>query len=71
MAEEIKSPMAGKVISILVSVGDTVEEDDDIMLLEAMKMETTVFSSADGTVTEIKVQPGDKVDEDQTVIIVE
>ena len=71
MAEEIKSPMAGKVISILVSVGDTVEEDDDIMLLEAMKMETTVFSSADGTVKEIKVQPGDKVDEDQTVIIVE
>lgn len=71
MAEEIKSPMAGKVISILVSVGDTIEEDDDIMLLEAMKMETTVFSSADGTVKEIKVQPGDKVDEEQTVMIVE
>ena len=71
MAEEIKSPMAGKVISILVSVGDTIEEDDDIMLLEAMKMETTVFSSADGTVKEIKVQPGDKVDEEQTVMILE
>lgn len=71
MAEEIKSPMAGKVISILVSAGDTIEEDDDIMLLEAMKMETTVYSSADGTVKEIKVKPGDKVDEDQTVMIVE
>ena len=71
MAEEIKSPMAGKVISILVSAGDTVEEDDDIMLLEAMKMETTVYSSADGTVREIMVKPGEKVDEDQTLMIVD
>ncbi len=71
MAEEIKSPMAGKVISILVSAGDTVEEDDDIMLLEAMKMETTVYSSADGTIKEIMVKPGDKVDEDQTLMIVD
>jgi len=71
MAEEIKSPMAGKVISILVGEGDTLEEDDDIMLLEAMKMETTVYSTADGTVKEIKVKPGDMVDEDQTVMVLD
>ena len=71
MAEEITSPMAGKVISILVDAGDTVQEDDEIMLLEAMKMETTVYASADGKVSEIKVKPGDSVEEDQVVMILE
>jgi biotin carboxyl carrier protein len=71
MAEEITAPLAGKVISIAVNVGDAVEEDDEIMILEAMKMETSVYASADGTVKEIKVKPGDSVEEDDLLMVLE
>lgn len=71
MAEQIRAPMAGKVISVLVSPGDTVEEDDEIMVLEAMKMETSVYASAGGTIAEIKVKPGDNVDEDDILMTLE
>ena len=40
----IDSPMAEKVLEINVAVGDTIAEDDEIMVLEAMKMENPVFS---------------------------
>jgi len=71
MAEEIKAPLAGKVISLSVKVGDTIEEDDEIMILEALKMETSVYASADGTVREIKVRPGDSVEEDDLLLVLE
>lgn len=40
--EEIKAMMAGNVWKVLVSVGDTVEEDQDIVILESMKMEIPI-----------------------------
>lgn len=71
MAEEINAPLAGKVVSITVDVGDAVEEDDEIMVLEALKMETSVYASADGKVKEIKVKPGDQVEEDDLLMVLE
>ncbi|MFW6334393.1 MAG: biotin/lipoyl-containing protein [Desulfosalsimonas sp.] len=71
MAEEIKAPLAGKVISVLVEVGDSVEEDEEIMVLEAMKMETSVYSTAEGKVSQIRVRPGDSVEEDDILMTVE
>lgn len=71
MAEEIKAPMAGKVISVLVNEGDTVEEDEEILVLEAMKMETSVYSTADGKVKELRVKTGDSVEEDDVLMILE
>jgi acetyl-CoA carboxylase biotin carboxyl carrier protein len=71
MSEEIRSPLAGKVWTITVKEGDTVEEDDEIMVLEAMKMETPVYSSIDGTVKEIKVKKGDSVEEDDVLVVIE
>lgn len=71
MAEEIKAPMAGKVISVMVNEGDTVEEDEEIMVLEAMKMETSVYSTADGKVKELRVKTGDSVEEDDVLMILE
>ncbi|MFW6011892.1 MAG: biotin/lipoyl-containing protein [Desulfosalsimonas sp.] len=71
MAEEIKAPLAGKVVSILVSQGDSVEEDEEIMVLEAMKMETSVYSTADGKVSEIRVKTGDTVEEDDVLMVLE
>ena len=71
MTEEIKAPLAGKVVSITVEVGDQLEEDDEIMVLEALKMETSVYASADGKVKEIKVKPGDSVEEDDLLMLLE
>ena len=57
----IDSPMAGKVLEINVAVGDTIAEDDEIMVLEAMKMENPVFADVGGVVKEIKVKAGQTV----------
>jgi len=57
----IYAPMAGKLLSINVNVGDKVEQDDEIATLEAMKMELQVFSTADGTVASIDAVAGSNV----------
>ena len=44
MVEDVAAPLAGKVLSIAVAVGDAVEEDDELLVLEAMKMETVVYA---------------------------
>ncbi|MDP6579139.1 MAG: acetyl-CoA carboxylase biotin carboxyl carrier protein subunit [Vicinamibacterales bacterium] len=64
MAEDVVAPLAGKVLSVAVGVGDRVEEDDEVLVLEAMKMETVVYAPCDGEVTVIKVKEGDQVEED-------
>ncbi len=48
MRTEVKAPMGGKVISILVNVRDQVEENDEVAVLEAMKMELPVVSTTSG-----------------------
>lgn len=68
MAEiEIKSEIAGKVWQIEAEVGQSVEEDDPVVILESMKMEIPVGAPADGKVTEILVEKDEAVAEGQTV----
>ena len=64
MAEDVLAPLAGKVLSIAVAVGDVVDEDDEVLVIEAMKMETVVYAPAAGRVTALRVSVGDQVDED-------
>lgn len=71
MAQEILAPLAGKVFKLLVQAGDAVEEDEEVIIIEAMKMETPVFAPGDGTIKEIKVNVGDTVDEDDVLAIME
>lgn len=61
MAEMIASDMAANVWKILVSPGDVVEEDDTLLILEAMKMEIPVTADDAGTVLEVLVAEGDSV----------
>lgn len=68
---EISSEITGSVWRIEVSVGDQVEEDDELIILESMKMEIPVLSGIDGTVKEIKVEEGDTVTEGTVIIVVE
>jgi acetyl-CoA carboxylase biotin carboxyl carrier protein len=68
---EITAPMAGKVIDIKVSIGDAVQEDDEVAIIEAMKMEMPILTYTGGTVKEIKVDKGSSVEADQVIIIIE
>jgi len=71
MAEEVRAPLAGNIWEVTVEVGDTVEEDDELVIIEALKMENPVYSPCEGTVKEIAVAKGDQVDEDDLLMIIE
>ena len=57
----IRSPMPGRVISILVRPGDAVSVGQELCVVEAMKMEQSIRSPQNGVVKEIRVQPTDSV----------
>ncbi len=71
MATELLAPLAGKIVKLDIKPGDVVEEDDDALIIEAMKMETPVYVPCDGTVKEIKVSEGDEVEEDDVLALIE
>lgn len=68
---EIESEVTGNVWKIEKKVGDAVQEDDVIMILESMKMEIPIEAPEAGTLTEILVAEEQQVDEDQVVAIIE
>jgi len=66
---EVKSEITGKVWKIDTKVGDKLEEDDPILILESMKMEIPIMAPADGTLVEILVAEEDAIEEGQTVAL--
>lgn len=68
---EVTSPMGGKVLDVKVNVGDTINEGDEVIILEAMKMELPVVASESGTVKEVKCKKGDAVEADAVLIVLE
>ncbi|WP_417515393.1 acetyl-CoA carboxylase biotin carboxyl carrier protein subunit [Minwuia sp.] len=68
---DVKSEIAGKVWKVVAAVGDAVEEDDEILILESMKMEIPVVAPAAGRIAEILVAEADSVQEDQVVVRLE
>ncbi|MBW1711793.1 MAG: acetyl-CoA carboxylase biotin carboxyl carrier protein subunit [Deltaproteobacteria bacterium] len=68
---DIVAPMGGKILSVSVKPGDTVSEDDEVAILEAMKMEMPISAPSAGTVKEVKVSEGASVDADQVMIVLE
>ncbi|MCX7966755.1 MAG: acetyl-CoA carboxylase biotin carboxyl carrier protein subunit [Syntrophorhabdaceae bacterium] len=71
MATEVTVPMVGKIINVLVKVGDQVSEDDPIATLEAMKMEMPIVSPVTGVVKEIRVSVGQEVEADAVLAVIE
>lgn len=61
LLQEITPPMPSVVERIMVAVGDTVKKGDSVVVVAAMKMETTLTAPFDGQVTKINVSVGDKV----------
>ncbi len=71
MSTQIVAPMPGKVVDILVNVGDAVEEEQEVLVLEAMKMENAIPAPAAGRVKEIAVRKGDTVSTKQLLMTLE
>jgi len=71
ISKEIKAPMPGLILDIMVKEGQTVSQGDSILILEAMKMENVIKAEADTTVAEIKLKTGDTVEKNQVIIVFE
>ncbi|RMF13939.1 MAG: acetyl-CoA carboxylase biotin carboxyl carrier protein subunit [Candidatus Dadabacteria bacterium] len=68
---KVASEMTGTVWKICVSEGDSVAEEDTLIILESMKMEIPIESPEDGTVRQIRVKEGDVVQEGDIVALLE
>jgi acetyl-CoA carboxylase biotin carboxyl carrier protein len=71
MEHAIVAILPGKVTQLNINIGDRVEEDEEVLIIEAMKMETPVFAPCDGTVKEIQVKEGDEVKEEEVLAIID
>ncbi len=67
---EVTAPMPGAVLRVLKNVGDSVEENEEILVIEAMKMETPIKSPVAGTINSLSVGQGDKVQSGQVMATV-
>jgi acetyl-CoA carboxylase biotin carboxyl carrier protein len=67
---ELLAPIAGNVWKILIAVGDKVELDDEVIILEALKMETPIYCDDSGTITEIRVKEGDAVNDGDVLAVI-
>ncbi len=68
---EVKAPMPGAILRVEKSVGDTVEENEEILVIEAMKMETPIKSPRTGRITSLTVSQGDKIATGQVMATVD
>jgi biotin carboxyl carrier protein len=65
---DVKAPMPGMVLNILVKEGDTVKKGDALLVLEAMKMENILKSPNDGTIRKVVAVKGTAVEKSQLLI---
>ena len=67
----VEAPFPGTISKILVKVGDVVKEDDEMIILEAMKMQNPLVAPSDGQVKEIKIKEQEEVQTGQALIVIE
>ncbi|MDR1644532.1 MAG: acetyl-CoA carboxylase biotin carboxyl carrier protein subunit [Tannerellaceae bacterium] len=65
---EVVSALPGTIVRIAVSKGQPVEEGEQLMILEAMKMQNRILAPVSGTVSEIYVKEGDKISKNHPVL---
>ena len=68
---EVEAEIAGSVFKLEKSVGDSVAEEDVLLILESMKMEIPVESPCTGRVAEVRVAEGDSIDEGDVLVVLE
>lgn len=69
--KQMIAPMAGTVWKILVEVGEEVKENDEVIIIESMKMEIPIEAEINGKITEINVKEGDFVNEGDVLTTLE
>lgn len=67
----VSAPIPGLVVKVLVAAGDTIEEGQPLVILEAMKMENEIRSMRTGVVKSIEVAPGQRVEQNAVLIVLE
>lgn len=70
MANEITAPLPGKIVRMDIEVGSSIEEDMEIIAIEAMKMETVVYAPCGGTIEKLLKKVGDEVEEGDVIATV-
>ncbi len=68
--KEIAAEVSGRILTFMVKVGDRIEPDQEVAIIEAMKMELPVTSSFSGTVSHLIVNPDEMVAEGDAIMIV-
>jgi biotin carboxyl carrier protein len=68
LVEDIKAPMPGKVVDVMIGNGSAVEKDQPLIILEAMKMENVLKAPADATISSVTVSQHDTVNKNQVLI---
>ena len=66
--QQVKAPMPALVLSVLVGEGQEVKKGDNLLVLEAMKMENMIKSPTDGTIKKIEVKQGDKIEKNTLLV---
>jgi biotin carboxyl carrier protein len=68
---EVFAPMDGKILQVKARVGQSIQEDETIAVMEAMKMEIQIVAPVTGTLVEIRVEPGQPVDPDTVIAVIQ
>lgn len=68
MKKQVRAPMVGKIIEVLVEPGRHVEVDDELLIIESMKMEIPVAADSTGVVLEVHVAANDTVQENDLLV---
>jgi biotin carboxyl carrier protein len=71
LATTVEAPMVGKILKIEKNAGDHVDEDEVMIVMEAMKMEIPIVAPITGTVKEVKVSAGQAVEAEQALAVIE
>jgi len=71
MASEVEAQITGKVWKVEKKVGDRIEEDEVILIIESMKMEIPVEAPCSGTLREIRVEEGQAIEEFDVLAVID
>lgn len=69
--QEVTAPMPGSIVKIMVEIGQEVTEAAPLLIVEAMKMETTLYSQIAGKIIEINCNEKEQVDSDKILVVIE
>ncbi len=68
---EIRAPMQGTILKVLIEKGQEIRAGEVICILEAMKMENSIVAQRDGAVSELPIEPGQVVQTGQTLAVID